>query len=128
MNRPEHQKAVPESKTNAGNADSSAPADLHQLGLQHMQAGRHLDAQLCCEQALARDPHHVGCLHLMGLLCLQAKQYDHAIEWIARANRQDPGVEYLFSLGVALSQQSLHGEALTAFDAAIQIMPGNAET
>jgi len=128
MIRPEHQKTAGESKETVKSAAGSTPADLHQLGLQHMQSGRHLDAQLCCEQALATAPHHVGSLHLMGMLCLQAKQYDHAIEWIARANRQDPGVEYLLSLGVALSQQNLHGEALRAFDAAVQITPGNAET
>jgi tetratricopeptide (TPR) repeat protein len=92
-----------------------------------MQAGRHLDAQLCCEQALALDPQHIDSLHLMGLLLLQAKHYDHAIEWIARANRQDPKAEHLFSLGIALTQQGLHREAFKAFDAAVRIAPDNAE-
>jgi len=93
-----------------------------------MQSGRHLDAQLCCEQALAIDPDHVDSLHLMGLLSLQAGQYDHAIEWIARANRQDPKAQHLISLGIALTQQGLHGEAFKAFDAAVRITPGDAET
>ena len=51
-------------------------------------------------------------LHLMGLLSLQAKQYDLAVEWIARAIRQDPKPEYLASLGTALQQQGRHEEAL----------------
>jgi len=93
-----------------------------------MQSGRHLDAQLCCEQALAIDPDHVDSLHLMGLLSLQAGQYDHAIEWIARANRQDPKAQHLISLGIALTQQGLHGEAFKAFDAAVGVTPGDAET
>ena len=92
-----------------------------------MQAGRHLDAQLSCEQALAIDPHHADSLHLMGLLLLQARYYDHAIEWIARANRQNPKAEYLVSLGIALTQQGLHREAFKAFDAAVKITPDNAE-
>jgi len=92
-----------------------------------MQAGRDLDAQLCCERALALDPQHIDSLHLMGLLSLQAKQYDHAIEWIARANQQDPRAEHLFSLGIALTQQGLHREAFKAFDAALKITPDNAE-
>jgi tetratricopeptide (TPR) repeat protein len=93
-----------------------------------MQAGRALDAQLCCERALASDPHHVGSLHLMGLLGLQAKQYDHAIEWIARANRQDPKGQHLVSLGIALTQQAMHDVAFKAFDAAVKITPDDAET
>jgi tetratricopeptide (TPR) repeat protein len=93
-----------------------------------MQAGRPLDAQLCCERALATDPHHVDSLHLMGLLSLQAKQYDLAIEWISRANRQDPKTAYLVSLGTALTQQGLHGEAFKAFDAAVKITRDDADT
>ena len=92
-----------------------------------MQSGRHLDVQLCCEQALAIDPGHVESLHLMGLLSLQARQYDRAIEWVARANRQDTKAEYLLSLGIALRQQGLHGEAFKAFDAATRITPDDAE-
>jgi len=103
------------------------PSALHEAGLKHMQAGRPLDAQLCCERALAADPHHTDSLHLMGLLCLQARQYDHAIAWIARANQQDLKTDYVFSLGLALEQQGLHQHALKAFDRAVQLKPTNAE-
>src|SRR5271163_2865963 len=58
------------------------------------EAGRYLDAQLCCRQALAADANHADTLHLMGLLSLEAKQFDHAVEWIARAIRQAPKPEY----------------------------------
>jgi Flp pilus assembly protein TadD len=92
-----------------------------------MQAGRHLEAQLCCRNALAADPNHRDSLHLMGMLCLQARQYDHAIEWIARANQQDVKTDYLLSLGTALEQQGLHQEALKAFDQGVQIKPDDAE-
>jgi tetratricopeptide (TPR) repeat protein len=120
-------------KATARTPDGATPATLYELGLRHMQAGRALDAQLCCEQALASDPHHVGSLHLMGLLALQAKQYDHAIEWIARADRQDPKSQnpksqHLVSLGIALVQQGMHDVAFRAFDAAVRITPDDAET
>ena len=92
-----------------------------------MQAGRHLEAQLCCRNALAADPNHRDSLHLMGILCLQARQYDHAIEWIARASQQDVKTDYLLSLGTALEQQGLHQEALRAFDRGVQIKPDDAE-
>src|SRR5262249_47054720 len=97
------------------------------LGQQHRQAGRHLDAQLCCEQALAADPDHVDAMQLMGLLALQARQYNHAIEWIARANRQDASTDHLFSLGIALEQQGLHAEAFRPYDRAVQLRPDDIE-
>jgi tetratricopeptide (TPR) repeat protein len=103
------------------------PSALSELGLAHMQAGRHLEAQLCCRNALAADPNHRDSLHLMGMLCLQARQYDHAIEWIARANQQDVKSDYLLSLGTALEQQGLYQEALGAFDRGVQIKPDDAE-
>jgi len=128
MNRHERRATARESRKTAKSPDGSTPAALHELGLQHMQAGRHLDAQLCCERALAADPDHVDSLHLMGLLSLQAKQYDHAIEWIARVDRQGPGTDHLVSLGTALTQQGLQGDAFKAFDAAVKIRRDDADT
>jgi tetratricopeptide (TPR) repeat protein len=92
-----------------------------------MRAGQYLDAQLRCQQALAIDPGHADALHLMGLLCLNSEQSDHAVEWIARALRQDPKPEYLYSLGTALRQQGRFDDALKAFDKAIQLKPDKAE-
>jgi tetratricopeptide (TPR) repeat protein len=92
-----------------------------------MQAGRHLDAQSCCQQALALDARHADTLQLMGLICLQAKQYDAAIAWIGRANQADPTTPYLASLGAALEEQGLLDEARKAFSQATQFRPDDAE-
>jgi tetratricopeptide (TPR) repeat protein len=92
-----------------------------------MQAGRHLDAQICCQQALTADADHADTLHLMGLLSLHSKQHDHAAEWIARAIRQDPKPEYLASLGTTLQQQERYEEALKVLDKAVQLRPDDAE-
>jgi tetratricopeptide (TPR) repeat protein len=92
-----------------------------------MRAGQYLDAQICCQQALALDPGHADTLHLMGLLALQSEQFDHAAEWIARALKQDPRPEYLYSLGTALRQQGRFEDALMAFDKAVQLKPDKAE-
>jgi tetratricopeptide (TPR) repeat protein len=127
MNSGEGRAAARESDQTVKAHDGPTAAALHELGLRHMQAGRHLDAQLCCEQALAINPVHIDSLQLMGLLCLQSRQYDHAIEWIARANRQDPKGQHLVSLGIALTQQGLQGEAFKAFDAAARCTPGDAD-
>jgi tetratricopeptide (TPR) repeat protein len=103
------------------------PAVLYEAGVRHLRAGAHLDAQLCCQQALAMDPHHADTMHLMGLITLGANRHDLAVEWISRAIKQEPKPEYLTSLGNALLKQDRHEEALKAFDKAVQLRPDSAE-
>jgi tetratricopeptide (TPR) repeat protein len=134
MNRRERRAASKKSDKNSGeNSETArkasmpgAPAALYETGLDHFGAGRHLDAQLCCQQALELNPDHAGTLHLMGLLSLHARQYDHAVEWISRAIRQDPRPDYIASLGATLHQLGRHEEALKAYDKAIQLRPDDA--
>jgi tetratricopeptide (TPR) repeat protein len=127
MNRRERRVAARKSQTASTGAGTGTPAALCEAGLRYLQIGQPLDAQLCCQQALAADPSHADALHLMGLLALHAKQYDHALEWIARAIGQDPRPEYLASLGTTLQQQGRREEALAAFDKAVQLKPDDAE-
>jgi tetratricopeptide (TPR) repeat protein len=103
------------------------PAALYEMGLTHLRAGRQLDAQLCCEQALAIDPGHADSLQLMGLIALNAQQIDHAIEWLSRAIRQDPRPEYLSAAGFALKQAGRLEDALAVFDRAVQLKPDDTE-
>jgi tetratricopeptide (TPR) repeat protein len=126
MNRRERRAAGKKAGAGLATPGTATAAALHEAGLRHMRAGRHLDAQRCCQRALALDAGHVDTLHLMGLLSLHAKQYDAAIEWVGRADRADPKADYLASLGTALEQQGLHEEALKAFDKAVQIRPDDA--
>jgi tetratricopeptide (TPR) repeat protein len=106
---------------------AATSAALYQAGLGHLRAERVLDAQICCEQALAIDSGHPDTLHLMGLLSLHATQYDHAVEWISRAIRSDPRAEYLYSLGTALRHLKRYQEAVDVFDRAVQLKPDKAE-
>src|SRR5581483_12280390 len=75
----------------------------------------------------ALDAEHADTLHLMGLLCLQAGQLDHAVQWISSAIRQHPKADYLTNLGTALLKQGRRDEALAIFDKAVQLEPGNAQ-
>jgi tetratricopeptide (TPR) repeat protein len=127
MNRRERRVAARTSQTASTGAGAGTPAALCEAGLRHLQMGQPLDAQLCCQQALAADSNHADALHLMGLLALHAKQYDHALEWIARAIGQDPRPEYLASLGTTLQQQGRREKALAACDKAVQLKPDDAE-
>lgn len=127
MNRRERRAAAKKSGAGLAPSGTASVAALHKAGLGHMQAGRHLDAQLCCQQALATDPNHADTLHLMGLLSFHARQYDHAVEWISRAIRQEPKTDYLTNLGTALVNQGRREEALKAFDKAVQLEPLDAD-
>jgi tetratricopeptide (TPR) repeat protein len=105
-------------------ASAETPYDK---ALGHLRAGRFADAQAYGEQALAIDPGHADTLHLQGLLSLQAEQYDHAVEWIARAIRQAPKPEYLVSLANVLQRQGRHEEAFKSIEKAIELKPDDAE-
>jgi tetratricopeptide (TPR) repeat protein len=120
MNRRERRASGQRSR--AGSAGA-----LYEAGLRHLRAEQYLDAQICCQQALATDPNHADSLNLMGMLSLHAKQYDHAIEWAARALQQAPKPGYLVTLGSALQNLGRLEEALKAFDKAVQLKPDVAE-
>jgi tetratricopeptide (TPR) repeat protein len=122
MNRCEHRAGSEDTQAVSGGVGSST-ASLYEAGLAHMMAGRFLDAQVCCQQALAADPNHADALHLMGLLCCRAQQFDHAIAWIERAIRQNPKTDYLSNLGNALQQAGRLDDALQVFDKTIQRKP-----
>src|SRR3984957_15440649 len=125
MTRRVRRAAARKSQT-ASNGASSAAA-LCEAGRRHLRAEQYLDAQLCCQQALAADSNHADALHLMGLLSVHAAQYDLAVEWFARAIRREAKPQYLASLGVALQSQARFEEALRTFEKAIQLKPDDAE-
>ncbi len=50
-----------------------------------------------------------------------------AVDWVAHAIRQEPKIEYLTTLGVALQLLERFEEALKAFDKAVQLQPERAE-
>jgi tetratricopeptide (TPR) repeat protein len=127
MNRRDRRAASKKTKVDRNNPRAGTAAALYEAGLRQMQAGRHLDAQLCCEQALAVDPNHADTLHLMGLLSFHAKQYDLAVEWASRAIRQEPKTHYLTSLGTTLLNQGRREEGIKAFDKAVQLNPNDAD-
>jgi len=113
--------------TDPGATASSTPAGLCDTALKHLHAGKPLDAQLSCEQALAIDPDRADSLHLMALIALYGQQHDHAVEWLSRAIRRDPRPEYLSTLGLVLKQIGRLEDALAVFDKAIQLKPDDAE-
>jgi tetratricopeptide (TPR) repeat protein len=125
MNRRERRAEAKKSKAPAGGAGNAAM--IHQTGMRHFEAGRYLEAQICCQQVLAANSNHADTLHLMGLLSLHAGQADLAADWIARAIRRDPQPHYLLSLGIAMRRQGRLDEAIKAFDKVVQLKPDATE-
>ncbi|HVH81712.1 MAG TPA: tetratricopeptide repeat protein, partial [Stellaceae bacterium] len=125
MNRREDQAAATQGESGKTAEGDDAVAALNGAARAHLSSGRLLEAQLCCQQALALDGDRADTLHLMGLLCIHTKQLDHAVEWLSRAIRQEPKTLYLTTLGTALLQQGRGAEALNAFEKAIELEPGN---
>jgi tetratricopeptide (TPR) repeat protein len=123
MNRRDRRAAAQTSQRASNKADAGTPAALCAAAIGHIQAHRYLEAQICCQQALAADADYIDALGLMGQLSLYAKQYDHAVAWCSRALRRDPRPQHLWTLGAALRHLGRHEDALKALDKAIQLAP-----
>ncbi|GLH77676.1 hypothetical protein SSBR45G_25840 [Bradyrhizobium sp. SSBR45G] len=80
--------------------------------------GRHADAEGCCHLALAIDGGHAPTLNLLGILALQAGQYDAALQWVSRAIQQDIQPQYFLSLGTVLQVQGRPDEVIKVCDKA----------
>ena len=103
---------------------NDTPAGWFEAGLRLMQAGQLAEAEQCGRSALALDQGHADSLHLMGMLCVAAKQYGLAIEWFAMAIRQNPDVaDYFSNLGTVLQREDRLDEALRCYDRALVLNP-----
>jgi tetratricopeptide (TPR) repeat protein/ADP-heptose:LPS heptosyltransferase len=127
MKHPGGPMSTHEQQSGVTETGPATPAALCADGFRLRGASRPLDAAQCCQRALSLDPSSSDAMHLMGLLSFDGGQYDHAIEWLARAIRQVPKAEYLKHLGAVLQHVKRYEEALKAFDKAIQFQPDSAE-
>ncbi|BAM91990.1 putative TPR domain protein [Bradyrhizobium oligotrophicum S58] len=86
--------------------------------MREIASGRHADAEGCCHLALAIDGGHAPTLNLLGILALEARQYDAALQWVSRAIQQDGQPQYFLSLGTVLQVQGRSDEVIKVFDKA----------
>src|SRR3954468_8811371 len=104
-----------------------APADLYDAALRHFLSKRYGAAEDRARQALALDPKHADCLHLLGLVHWQTKRPELAVDLIASAIRCNPNNhEYFLNLGELLRDQNKLDEARKSFDIAINLAPDRA--
>ena len=86
------------------------------------QAEKHYKA------VLARDPQHVGALHLLGYLNYQSGRPAPALHYLAQALKQNGrSSELLSTYGLVLHTLGRLDEALTHYDAALALAPDDAD-
>src|SRR5271156_1609009 len=128
MDRQQRRESAELSPESPGASRSDTPAAYFEAGLRLLQAGQLAAAEQCGREALTIDAGHADSLHLMGLLCFAAQQFDLAIEWFARAIRRNPNVaDYFSNLGTVLQRQDRLEEAARSFDRALLLKPDFAE-
>ncbi|MGJ4939776.1 tetratricopeptide repeat protein [Bradyrhizobium sp. HKCCYLS1011] len=101
--------------------------NFYQSALREVASGRHADAERSCHLALAVDEAHAPTLNLLGILALQAQQYETALQWISRAIQQDLQPQYFLSLGTVLQLQGRSDEVIKVFDKAMELGPESAD-
>src|SRR5262245_35589283 len=103
-------------------------ADSFQRGLRLYQQGRLNEAKAACEAALNADSKHSDALHLLGLIAVQAADYERAVELMSRAIALDPDNAAVHAnRGAALQMLNRPEAALASYEQAIRLQPGHAE-
>jgi len=126
MNRRERRAAAKKGKLDLNARVGAGVVAIHDAVIGEMRAGKLLQAQSRCQQALEGSPENPELLHLMALVCFNARQFDNAVEWSSRAIRKDPKPGYLSTLGTALLNLGKVDDALKVFERAVQLKPGEA--
>jgi tetratricopeptide (TPR) repeat protein len=128
MDRQPHKISAKQPDTISAAQREDSPEAYLKAGLRLLQAGQLAQAEQCGRQALTIDQDHADSLHLMGMLCVAAKQYDLAIEWFAMAIGQKPDVaDYFVNLGMALQRKERFDEAIKSYDRALMLNPDQIE-
>jgi predicted O-linked N-acetylglucosamine transferase (SPINDLY family) len=97
-------------------------------GLSHHRAGRLAEAEKMYRQVLAQQPNHPDALHLLGLVAVESRRWDAAVDWLRRAVRIQPdNAEAHNDLGNALRDQRQLDESIAAYRQAIGLKPDFAE-
>ncbi|WP_035645088.1 tetratricopeptide repeat protein [Bradyrhizobium sp. ORS 285] len=108
---------------------SDTPDALCAAALRLLRAGQLAQAEDACRRALTLNAASIDALQAMGQVCLALKRADDAIEWFARAIRQDITLASSFvGLAHALRLVGRLDEAIKAYDRALQVQSDSAES
>jgi predicted O-linked N-acetylglucosamine transferase (SPINDLY family) len=94
------------------------------VAIEHQNAGRLSEAEPIYRQMLAQNPDHPEALQRLGMIAIDVKKPDKALELIGRAIAVRPDlIEPYYYLGNALKQMGRLDEAMVAFQQAIALRP-----
>ena len=112
----------------AQNPAAAALQDKFNQGTALHQQGRLAEAERIYRHVLRLQPNHFGALHLLGLIALQTRHTQRAIELIGKAIGLNGSVAAAHSnLGKALLDLKRPEDALASYDKAIALEPDFAE-
>lgn len=98
--------------------------DILARAVAHHQAGRLSEAAQGYHAVLEADPDQPDALHLLGVVALQSRQPEPAVELIGRAIERDRRVpDYWDNYGSALAALGRHREAAKAHETAVSLNP-----
>ncbi len=118
---------IPNARPQAQNAAMALQAKFNQ-GMALHQHGKLTDAERVYGEVLLQQPNHFDALHLLGVIALQTRRTERAVELIRRAIRLNAKVAAAHSnLGNALRDLKRPEEALVSLNQAIALQPDFAD-
>jgi tetratricopeptide (TPR) repeat protein/2-polyprenyl-3-methyl-5-hydroxy-6-metoxy-1,4-benzoquinol methylase len=119
MNRKDRRAGGMQSGSRAPDA-----AGLFALAVRHHQAGQLAEAENLYRQVLAADARHVASLHHLGIIALQRRQPQAAIDPIGRALAVDGGIpDCHYNMAFALQALGRMEEAVRHYREAVRLKP-----
>ena len=134
--RPQEEVLAPD-MVNAAEGQRSESETLNMMVAEAYQAHRSGKGQIpklrraesVYRQVLDIDDSHVAANNLLGLLCLQTKRFEEAVQYINAALAQQPDDPQAHSnLGLALKDLGRYEQSVTHFQQALVFSPGNPKT
>ncbi len=112
----------PQTSPLAAKHDFPSIQDKFRQGVALHQQGRFAEAEQVYRDVLEHDPKSFEAMHLLGVIALQTRKPQQAVELIGKAIAINPAVPTAHcNLGSALTALQRHAEALASFDKAIAL-------
>jgi tetratricopeptide (TPR) repeat protein len=123
MNRKERRAAKKQGAATAGGPPVGA---LFEQAIGHHRNGRWPQSEALCCAILAREPKHVGSLHLLGVIAQQSGNFGVAADFFRKviALKPDVAIAHL-GLGNALAASGQLQDAIAAFEQSLALKSGS---
>ena len=87
------------------------------------KAGRFQEAKTLYKEVLILEPQNSDALHLLGLICLEEKSFETAVEYIQQAIKIEPRVNFYISLAKVYQAKNQVEEVINCYKKALELNP-----